>query len=101
VVAELKKVESEGAVVRVRVNLRADQQAALREQDIQRALEDAASITVAQEVEIEARARLADLSPEALTPMELIERYFETRNVEPERMQALLAKAEELLRDTG
>jgi exonuclease SbcD len=101
VVAELKKVEAEGAVVRVRVNLRADQQAALRERDIQKALEDAASITIAQEVEVEARARLGDLSPESLTPMELVERYFETRNEEPERIQALLTKAEELLRDTG
>ena len=36
-----------------------------------------------------------------LTPQQLVECYFQSRGETPERVQALLAKAEELLRDSG
>lgn len=88
-----------GAVVRVVVRLRAEQEAALREAEVQRALAEASNVTVVREVEFEARARLGDVAPEALTPLELVERYFQARQVPPERIKALLGKAEELLRD--
>ena len=89
------------AVVRVIVQLRSDQQAALREREIEKSLEQAESVSIVREVEIEARARLGDLAPEALTPMELVEKYFHSRDEPPERIKALMAKAEELLRDPG
>ena len=57
------------------------------------------SVSITREVETEARARLGDLSPEALTPFELLQRYFESRRVEEARKLALLARAEDLLRD--
>ena len=97
----LRGVEVEGAVVRVQIRLAHDQQAGLREREIGAALEAAASVTVSREVEVEARARLGDLAPESLTPLQLVERYFQSRGETPERVQALLAKAEELLRDSG
>ncbi|MCJ7565998.1 MAG: exonuclease SbcCD subunit D [Anaerolineales bacterium] len=97
VVDALERAETEGAVIRLQVKLRADQMPGLRERDIEGALADTASFTVAREIEDEARARLGDISPEALTPFELVERYFESRDVEPERIKALLAKAGELL----
>jgi len=56
---------------------------------------------IVREVETEARARLGDLSPEALTPIQLVDIFFQTRQEAPERRQALLGKAEELMRDTG
>ena len=91
----------EGAVVRVMVQLRPDQQTQFREREVQGALAQAASVTVAPEVEVEARARLGDLAPETLTPIQLVERYFQSRAEDPERVKQLLAKAEELLRDPG
>jgi exonuclease SbcD len=97
----LRGVEVEGAVVRVQIRLAHDQQAGLREREIGAALDAAASVTVSREVEVEARARLGDLAPESLTPLQLVECYFQSRGETPERVQALLAKAEELLRDSG
>ncbi|MCJ7825084.1 MAG: hypothetical protein MUP44_09315, partial [Anaerolineales bacterium] len=97
VVDALERAETEGAVIRLQVQLRADQIPGLREREIEGALADTASFTMAREIEDEARARLGDLSPEALTPLELVERYFESRDVDPERLTALLVKAGELL----
>ncbi len=97
VVDALERAETEGAVIRLQVQLRADQIPSLREREIEGALEDTASFIVAREIEDEARARLGELSPETLAPLELVERYFESRDVDPERLKALLAKAGELL----
>jgi SOS response regulatory protein OraA/RecX len=97
----LRGVEVDGAVVRVQIRLAHDQQAGLREREIGAALDAAASVTVSRQVEVEARARLGDLAPESLTPLQLVERYFQSRGETPERVQALLAKAEELLGDSG
>ena len=97
VVDALERAETEGAVIRLQVQLRADQIPGLREREIEGALADTASFIVAREIEDEARARLGELSPETLAPLELVERYFMSRDVDPERLKALLAKAGELL----
>jgi exonuclease SbcD len=97
VVDALERAETEGAVIRLQVQLRADQIPSLRDREIEGALENTASFVVAREIEDEARTRLGELSPETLAPLELIERYFESRDVDPERLKALLAKAGELL----
>ncbi|MCJ7678271.1 MAG: exonuclease SbcCD subunit D [Anaerolineales bacterium] len=101
VVEAVERAQAEGAVVRVQVQLREDQQAGFRESEVVAALGQAASVTVAREVESDVRMRLGDLAPEALTPLELIQHYFESRNVAPDRMRSLLARAEDLLRDPG
>jgi len=101
VVEAVERAQAEGAVVRVQVQLREDQQAGFRESEVVAALGQAASVTVAREVESDVRMRLGDLAPEALTPLELIQHYFESRNVTPDRMRSLLARAEDLLRDPG
>jgi exonuclease SbcD len=100
VMAAVSGVEADGAVVRVMIRMRSDQQALLREREIEAALEKASHVLIAREVETEARARLGELSAEALTPIELVRRYFEAREEEEERIAALLARAEELLRDS-
>lgn len=88
---------AEGEVVRVVVRLRADQEAALRDRDIEAALGPAASIRLAREVEAEARVRLGELAPESLSHLDLVRLYFEAKGVEPERIEALMARAGELL----
>lgn len=89
------------AVVRVLLQLRDEQQTALRDRELEAALDSASSTSIGREVEQQARSRLGDLATETLTPLELIERFFSARGEAPERMRALLEKAEELLRDSG
>lgn len=100
VIAALDKTP-DGAVVRVIVRLRSSQQAGLRDRDIYAALPDAASVVVIREADTEMRARLGNLAPEALSPIELVRAYFEARSVEPDRLAALLAEAAELFNLTG
>lgn len=100
VLQALQAVEIEGAVVRVLVQMRSDQQPLLRERELQAALAGAASVSISRQVEVEARARLGEGSAEALTPLQLVERYLRARGETSERLEALLTKAEECLRDT-
>jgi hypothetical protein len=95
------KIDAAGAVVRVIIQMRADQQTLLRDREIEGVLKEASSVLIAPEVESELRARLGDLAPESLTPLQLVERYFQARGERAERIEALLAKAEELLSDPG
>jgi len=97
----LAELDVEGAVIRLQIRIGADQRAGLREREIERALDAASSLTIALEVEQEARARLGDLAPESLSPLQLLERYFISRSEDPQRTADLLAKAEELLRDSA
>lgn len=94
--ARLEHVQ-EGAVVRVIVQMRDDQQPSLREREIQASAPQATSINISREIEVEARARLGDLSPEALSPIELIEEYFRARGEPEERIEQLRERARELL----
>jgi len=96
VVDQLEPVP-DGSVVRVIVSLRADQQAGLRDREIEAALPEAGSFSLVRQVEVENRARLGDLAPEALTPEALVRAYFETRNTPAERIEILLANARELI----
>lgn len=99
VLAELEGLSLEGAIVRVIVQLQTEQEAALREREVMQALDMTAHASLVREVEAEVRARLGDLEPQTLTPLELVERYFQSREVEEERLDALLAKAEELVQE--
>jgi exonuclease SbcD len=88
-----------GAVVRVIIELREGQEAALRRREIEAALADAPSVAGIS-VEVERTTRLTGLgvSPEALTPLEWVERYFEAKQRPPERLKKLLQAAEGMLR---
>jgi hypothetical protein len=87
----------EDAVVRVAITLDSAQSLALREREIEAALEGAASVRVVREVEVESRARLGEFAPETLTSLQLLEKYFESRAVDPERREVLLARAEDII----
>src|SRR4030067_813342 len=60
--------EADGAVVRVQVQLRPDQQATFRELEVQSALGKSSSVSITREVETEARTRLGDLTPGGRAP---------------------------------
>jgi exonuclease SbcD len=101
VLSALEEISTDDSIVRVIVQLQNQQQASLREREIENALDSAMSVTVSRDVEHEIRSRLGEDSPEALTPLQLLEHYFQSMQETPERTHSLLAKAEELLRDTN
>jgi hypothetical protein len=79
------------------IAMSAEQSMALREREIEAALEGAQSVSIMREVEVEARSRLGEFSPETLTPLQLLDQYFESRSVDPERRKILLTRAEEII----
>ncbi len=98
VLDEIGRRDVTEAVVRVQVKLRANQETQLREKDILAALKDAGYVAaISKEVEREARARLGGAAPEGLTPLELLERYLESKGTEPERTRQLIESARTLI----
>jgi len=92
---EVAKHDLTDAVVRLILRLRADQETLLRDRDIRALLADAYFVGgINREVEREARVRLGSLAPEEMTDRELLAKYLETKNTDPERAQTLLAHAE-------
>jgi hypothetical protein len=88
----------DGAVVRVEIVLREGQEAALRRRELDAALAPAANVA-AISVDVERTTRVAGLgpSPESLSPLQWVERYFASKQKPPERVQQLLRAAEGLL----
>lgn len=82
-------------VVRVRVKALPEQEGLLRDADIRKALKDAYFVAgISKEVERAYRQRLGGASPEGLAPAELLARYLESKGTSPERMKALMERAE-------
>jgi exonuclease SbcD len=83
------------AVVRLILRMRADQEPLVRDRDVRALLSDAYFVGgINREVEREARVRLGELAPEEMTDRELLAKYLETRNTDPERAGVLLEHAE-------
>ncbi|HET7011191.1 MAG TPA: exonuclease SbcCD subunit D [Anaerolineales bacterium] len=99
VVRAASSIPIDGAIVRVLVTLRVDQQAQLREREIEAALEGANNLTISRLMESEARARLGEAAFETLTPLQLVEQYFRGRGVKDARVESLLQRAEELVEE--
>lgn len=87
------------AVVRVMVETTADKEPLLRDNEIRRALAPAFHLAaIVKEVERPTRLRLGQEALVAeLTPLEILERYFEVKQIPPERVPRLLDRAKELL----
>ena len=86
------------AVVRVILQLTAEQEQIVRDRDIRSLLKEAAFVGgISRDVEREARIRLGDLSPEKMTPRQLLERYLDDKQTETKRKEELLELAEEIL----
>jgi exonuclease SbcD len=97
---EVAAHELQGAVVRLVLKLRADQEPLVRDRDIRALLSDAYFIGgINREVEREARVRLGNLAPEEMTDHELLAKYFETKDTAPERTAVLLEHAETIFKD--
>ncbi|MER2598567.1 MAG: exonuclease SbcCD subunit D [Caldilineales bacterium] len=97
--AAIARHDLQDAVVRMVIDLDEEQESALHERELLRALQNQAYYVagVKKEVERRERQRLGAVSVEALTPRELLERYFNARGVPVERATALLEAADELM----
>jgi len=87
-------------VVRLILRLRSEQEPLLKERDIRAALKDAYYIAaIEKQVERLERTRLGDVNVEALSPLQLLEKYFQAKGMEPERTKQLLEAADALMRE--
>jgi exonuclease SbcD len=99
VLDKLSYHDLEEAVVRVIITADVESEAKLRDTVIHEALRNAKVSTVAavqKDVERPARMRLG-ASPEGLTSMELLTRYFQSKNISDDRIALLLEKAEKFI----
>ena len=88
----LAQVDVADAIVRVNVRMRPEQDASLREKDLRAALHDADYIAaINRQADREVRERLGGLSPEGMTPKQLLQKYLFAKNVDDDRID-LLAK---------
>ena len=97
--AEMKRHDLKDAVVRLVIKLTPESETLLNDGVIVKELKRAGVFHIAgisKAVDRRARARLG-VSPEGLTAMELLARYFENRGVEEERREALLRLAREII----
>jgi exonuclease SbcD len=103
VLAAIRAQDVSDAIVRLIISATPEADAALHEPALQEALRKAGVHTIAaiqREVERSARTRLGD-TPEGLTRLELLRRYLLTKRVPPERIEALLQRAEHIISEDG
>lgn len=99
VLAELKRHDLEGAVLQLEIQLTPESETLLKDKAIRDELRRAGVFHIAaisKVVERPQRTRLG-VNPEGLTALELLERYFEARDVAAERREALLRLAREIV----
>ncbi len=88
------------AIVRLRIRLTAEQDALLKERRIRAALADAFTVAgVIKEIEWGERSRLGAISVESMTPLDLLDRYFDATGVSESEKEALLADAQSIISD--
>ncbi len=99
---EVKQYAVDGALVRVLLRLRPEQERFLSDRDVREHLVNAEFITgVSRQIERESHVRLGRSSPEKLTDHDLLARYLDAQGVEPERVDALLEYADLIFEEAG
>ncbi len=99
VLAALESQELRDVVLRLHIDLTPESEALLNDGQIQRALRRSGIFHLAglrKDIERSARTRLGK-SAEELTPLELLARYFESRDVDDSRRDELLKIAREIV----
>ena len=89
-----------GAIVRLRVEMQAEQEPLFREPEVRQALAEAFTIAgIERRVERERRARLPVGDAEQIEPLDALRRYFQSKATPEAREQTLLRYAEALLQE--
>ena len=98
VIRAIARKEIADSVVRVRIALTAESEAHLRETEIRGALGPAHFIaSISKEVAGARRTRISAAEGEDLQPMQALGLYLDSRNIEGERRDKIMRKAEELI----
>lgn len=98
--AALTNIDVSDAIVRVNIQLRPEQEASLRDRDVRAVLKSASYIAaINKEVERVERARLGGQNPEEMTPLQLLERYMESKGMDPEHIQTMLEYARKIIEE--
>lgn len=98
VIREIERHDVMDAIVRVRVKLTQPQEASLRTRMIEEALGDAYLIaSITRDIQRDNRSRIGLENPETLTPEQLLDRYFLSKNTLRDHMDDLMQAAKELM----
>ena len=98
VLEDIARHDVADAVVRLTMHVSPEMEPILRDGEIQRALEPAHYVaSISREVPRERRQRVPAGTEEGMTPMEALELYFKSRQLEPERQEKLMQYARELM----
>lgn len=102
VINKLQERDLTDAIVRVIIRMDEGQEAALRRREVEAALTGVANIAaISTEVDRATRVAGVGSAPEALTPEQWLERYFDAKKKTPERAQKLLTVARSLIAPDG
>ncbi len=99
VLQAIEQREVADAIVRVRLELRTDQEPLLKERVIRAALAPAYAVAgISKTVEWGIRSRLGAVNVEEMTPLELLAQYFRVSDVPAAQAETLLREAKEIVR---
>ena len=97
---EIQRREVQDAVVRVLISASEETEPLIDERPIRQALADAHYVSaIRKDVRRHHRHRLGDQSPEELTPLEALRRYFMAKKLPEDRIEALLERAQPILQN--
>lgn len=100
VLAAISHRDVKDAIVRVRAELRPDQEAGLKERTIRAALAEAYEVAaIIRNIEGAARSRWGAVDIEALTPLQQLELYFRGSQTPEAQTKGLLAEADAIIRE--
>ena len=87
------------AIVRLNINLPAETEGQLRDNDIRNMLKETYYFTIAKDIQRESRLRLGKWTAEEILPLEALKAYLESKKVSPERAKLLLEYGEKLIQE--
>ncbi len=99
--AEIEKQEHEvkDAIVRLQLNLPAEIEGFLKDNEIKNALKDAYFCTIARDIKRESRPRLGQWTVAEITPVEALKIYLEQKKTSPERLKELMEYGQKLIEE--
>ncbi len=102
VIKAIQRRDVDDAIVRVRLRLRTDQDALFKERVIRAALAESFSIAgIIKEIDWGVRSRLGEINVEEMTPLELLERYFQVSDVPETQAERLMQDAQTIVREVN
>ena len=87
------------SLFRLNINLPAEIEGQLRDNDIRNALKEAYYLIITKNIQRETRLRLGQWTAEVISPLEALKAYLESSKVPTERVKLLLEYGEKLLQE--